>query len=214
MSKYVATTDHLRLLHSHRKEVTDSGVYFRPHGMTTLSNTILTSLHFRKITLILLIFLFLSGCGYHFKPGGENIDKKIQTVFVDNFQNKTSEAYLENIFRTAFIDQFITGGRFKIVDRREIADAVFKGSIVSLSVHPLAYQKSNIAAEERVTVAMDLLFEEQSSRNIIWSYKKFSGSREYRVIDVNSKEMNRKDAFVKLSHETAERAYRLMTSGF
>lgn len=179
-----------------------------------MSKTDLTSPRFREITTILLIFLFLSGCGYHFKPGGENIDKKIQTVFVDNFQNKTSEAYLENIFRTAFIDQFITGGRFKIVDRREIADAVFKGSIVSLSVHPLAYQKSNIAAEERVTVAMDLLFEEQSSRNIIWSYKKFPGSREYRVVDVNSKEINRKDAFIKLSYETAERAYRLMTSGF
>jgi outer membrane lipopolysaccharide assembly protein LptE/RlpB len=214
MSKYVATTDYLRLFHSHRKKSKDSRVYFRLQGMTASLDTILISPRFREITIILLIFLFLSGCGYHFKPGGENIDKKIQTVFVDNFPNKTSEAYLENIFRTAFIDQFITGGRFKIVDRREIADAIFKGSIESFTVHPLAYQKSNIAAEERATVTMDLIFEEQGSRNIIWSYKKFSGSQEYRVVDVNSKEINRKDALIKLSYETAERAYRLMTSGF
>ncbi|MEN6317306.1 MAG: LptE family protein [Syntrophaceae bacterium] len=179
-----------------------------------MSKTDLTSPRFRKITVVLLIFLLLSGCGYHFKPGGENIDKKIQTVFVDNFPNRTSEANIENIFRTAFIDQFVTGGRFKLVDRREIADAVFKGSIDSLTVSPLSYQKSNFAAEERATVTMDLLFEEQGSRNIIWSYKNFSGYRDYRVTDVNSKEINRKDAFIRLSNEAAERAYRLIMSGF
>jgi len=179
-----------------------------------MSKTDLTSPCFWKITIILLVFLLLSGCGYRFSGGGENIDKKIQTVFVDNFPNRTSEANIEIIFRTAFIDQFITGGRFKVVDRRESADAVFKGSIDILTASPLSYQKSTFAAEERVTVTMDLLFEEQGSRNIIWSYKKFSGSRDYYIGDVNSKEINRKDAFIRLSNEAAERAYRLMMSGF
>jgi hypothetical protein len=169
----------------------------------------------REITFILLLtFLLLSGCGYHFSGGGDNIDKKIQTVFVDNFPNRTSEANIENTFRTAFIDQFVKGGRFKIVDRRENADALFKGSIDSLTVSPLSYQKSNIAAEERATVTMDLIFEEQGTQKILWTYKNYSGYQDYRVTNVSSKEANRKDALVRLSGDTAERAYRLMMSGF
>jgi hypothetical protein len=165
--------------------------------------------------VVLLIPVFLiSSCGYHFSPGGEHIDKAIKTVFVDTFRNRTSEATIENTMRTAFIDQFVIGGRFKIVDKRESADAVFKGSIESLTVSPLSYQKSNIAAEERVTVTMDLLFEEQGSQKIIWTYKNFSAYRDYRVPDVSSKETNRKDALIRLSSDTAERAYRLMMSGF
>ena len=168
----------------------------------------------RKIMIILLTFLPISGCGYHFSPGGEYIDKEIRTVFVDNFPNRTSEANVEITFRTAFIDQFVTGGRFKIVDSREKADALFKGSIDKLIVSPISYQASNLAAEERVTVTMDLLFEEKGTQKIIWTYKNYSGYRDYRVTDVNLKETNRKDALTRLSVDTAERAYRLMMSGF
>jgi hypothetical protein len=87
---------------------------------------------------VFLIFIFMTvGCGYSLKPGGEYIDKDIQTIFVDVFVNKTSEASIENTFRTAFIDQFIQGKRFRIVDSQDRADVVFKGSIENLSSFPM-----------------------------------------------------------------------------
>lgn len=165
--------------------------------------------------LFLLLFaLLVSGCGYRFSPGGEYIDKKIRTVFVDNFANRTSETYIEYTFRNAFINQFTTGSRFKIVDSREKADAVFRGSIDNLTTAPLSYQKSNLAAEERITVTMELAFEEQDTKKSIWTNKNFSGYQDYGTPDLSSKEANRKNALIKLSTDTAERAYRLMMSGF
>jgi hypothetical protein len=162
----------------------------------------------------ILILFFISGCGYRFSSGGEYIDKKIRTVFVDNFANRTSESYVENTFRNAFINQFTTGSRFTIVDRKEKADAVFRGSIDSLTTAPLSYQKSNLAAEERITVSMELAFEEQDTKKSVWTNKNFSGYQDYATPDLNSKEANRKNALIKLSNDTAERAYRLMMSGF
>ena len=60
-----------------------------------------------RMAVILCCVLMAAACGYSFKAGGEYIDKGIQTVFVDVFVNKTSEANIENTFRAAFIDQFI-----------------------------------------------------------------------------------------------------------
>jgi len=162
----------------------------------------------------LLPVLLISGCGYHFSSGGEYINKDIRNVFIDNFPNRTSEPYIENNFRNAFIDEFTTGGRFRVVNAREKADAVFRGSIESLTTAPLSYQKSNIAAEERITVTMELAFEEQDTKKIIWTNKNFSGYQDYATPNLNTKEANRKNALIKLSYDTAERAYRLMMSGF
>jgi hypothetical protein len=164
--------------------------------------------------LFLLSAILISGCGYRFSAGGEYIDKKIRTVFIDNFANRTGEPYIDNTIRNAFINQFTTGSRFTIVDRREKADAAFRGSIDSLTTAPLSYQKSNLASEERVTITMELAFEEQDTKKTIWTNKSFSGYQDYATPDLNSKEANRKNALIKLSNDTAERAYRLMMSGF
>ena len=165
---------------------------------------------------VFLIFIFITvACGYGFKSGGEYIDKDIQNVFVDVFANKTSEANIENTFRTAFIDQFIQGKKFRIVDSQDRADALFKGSIDNLSSSPLSYKTTNLAAEERFTLTLSLSFEQRVNKKIIWSYPGLSSIQAYLVSTAPAvTQPNKQNAFVKLSNDTAERAYRLMMSGF
>jgi len=169
---------------------------------------------FIVITFAMIQILFISACGYRFSPGGEYIDKSIQTVFVDNFYNRTSEANLEVSVRSAFIDQFIKGRRLKLIDRPEAADAVFKGSVSNLTTEPLSYKSTNIAAEERMTITMELILEEQGTQTIIWTNKSYSATQDYLSPDQTTKEANRKAALTKLSTDSAEKAYRLMMSGF
>lgn len=168
-----------------------------------------------RVTLFLIFIFITVACGYSLKPGGEYIDKDIQNVFVDVFANKTSEANIENTFRTAFIDQFIQGKRFRIVDSQDRADALFKGSIDNLSSAPLSYKTTNLAAEERFTLTLSLTFEQRVNKKIIWSYPGISSIQDYLVsTDPAVTQTNKQNAFVKLSNDTAERAYRLMMSGF
>ena len=162
----------------------------------------------------LLAALMLTGCGYRFAAGEESVDPAIRTIFVDVFTNKTSEAYAENIFRTAFINRFVQSGRFKLSSSRGEADAVCRGTIRSLQVSPLAYKASNLAAEERLTITLEISFEERESGRVIWSDGSFTGTGDYIVTSVGVTETSRKNALVKLAGDTAERAYRLMIAGF
>lgn len=164
-----------------------------------------------------MLFSFLAyGCGYHFSPAGEHIDKSIQTVFVDNFSNNTSEANIENYFRNSFIDQFRRGSRFKLVNRKDLADAVFRGSINSLVTPHLAYSETRLAKENRVVVNIEVMFEERESKEIIWANKNLSESEDYIVDESNpnATATNRKEALQKLAGDVAKKTYRYIMSGF
>ena len=162
----------------------------------------------------LLLVCLLAGCGYRFEGGGEAVYPAIRTVFVDVFANRTSEAYAENIFRTAFINRFVQEGRFKLARSRGEADAVFRGTVKNLVTYPLAYKAGNFSAEDRLAVTLELSFEERQSGRIVWSEGGFSGTGEYPVTTVGATETSRKNALIKLADDTAERAYRLIISGF
>ena len=168
-----------------------------------------------KTGVIYLFFMLIISCGYTFAPQGEYIDKRITTVYVQAFVNKTSQAELENYVRTAFIDQFILSNRFKIVQNVESADAIIQGSVLNINTSPLSYRLNTLVAEERATMVLEINFREKESGKTIWSSKNLTGQVDYKMVDnINMFPATRKDAFIKLSNDTAEKAFNMMMSGF
>ena len=168
-----------------------------------------------QIAIICLFASFLFGCGYSFAPKGENIDNRIQKVYVESFDNKTAQAGIENYVRTAFINQFIQNSRLKIVESTEAADAIVKGKILNLNTSPLSYNSNSLVAEERATIILELTFRENESGKIIWSSKNITGTVDYTLNDdINLLPAIKKDAFIKLANDTAEKAINQMMSGF
>ncbi len=162
----------------------------------------------------ILIVLLLAGCGYHLEGSSERIDPTLRTVFVDVFTNRTSEAHAENIIRTAFISRFVQEGRFKLARSRGEADVICRGAVRNLQASPLSYKATNLAAEDRLTVTLEIFFEERESGRTLWSDRAFIATGDYPITTVGVTEGSRKNALVKLANDTAERAYRLMMSGF
>jgi hypothetical protein len=172
---------------------------------------------------ILLLILLTAGCGYHFNEMADESLSGIQKVYVGNFPNRTDEAYLENIFRNALIDQFIRGNRFQVVGDEAEADAVVRGTVQRVTTTHTAYEESDLAAEERVSLSVQIVFEDRATGRTLWEDRNFSGTEDYLVTDVaeshvddNNIEMlqSKKKALIKLSGDMAERAYRLMIAGF
>ena len=164
---------------------------------------------------ILFLICIILSCGYRFTPGGENIKPEIQKVYIDNIANNTSEANIENIFRNAFNDRFRTTSRFKLAENQGSSDAVLKSSIINLSTSHLSYSSGNVAKEDRVTVTLDVVFEE-SNHKVIWANKGFVWYEDY-LIDQNNPavtDANRRAAIQKLAVDTADRIYRAIMSGF
>ena len=168
-----------------------------------------------KLLIICLASAILFGCGYSFAPRGENIENRIQKVYVEPFENKTAQAQIENYFRTAFINQFIQNSRFKMAQSAESADAIVRGKILNLNTSPLSYLKNDLAAEERATVILDVTFEDNANGKIIWSSKNMTDSIDYTLNeDINMLSPARKQALTKLANDMAEKAFNLMMSGF
>jgi len=170
---------------------------------------------FIKIGLICLFITPLLSCGYSFAPQGEYIDKRIKTVYVESFGNKTAQAEIENFVRTAFINQFIQFSRLKVVGSPESADAIIKGTILNLNAAPLSYRANTLAAEERATITLELSLREKENGKTIWSSKSISHTVDYTLEDnINLLPMTRKNALIKLSNDLAEKTFNLMMAGF
>jgi hypothetical protein len=162
-----------------------------------------------------LIVLLVAGCGYHFAGGGgETFQPHIRTVYVEAFANQTSEASAENLFRSAFNSEIVRMGRFKLAAGQGEADALFRGTILSLTASPLAYKTSNLSAEDRLTVVLSLSLEETASGKVLWATEGFSATGDYRVTSVGVTEISRRNALTKLASDAAERAYRAMIADF
>ena len=54
-----------------------------------------------KTGMICLFSALILSCGYGFAPKGDYIDKRIQNIYVEPFDNKTPQAGVENYIRTA-----------------------------------------------------------------------------------------------------------------
>jgi hypothetical protein len=170
---------------------------------------------FIKIGTIFFFLASLFSCGYSFAPQGEYIDKRIQKVYVESFGNKTAQAEIENLVRTAFINQFITFSRLKVVESTESADAIIKGAVLNLNTAALSYRANTLVAEERATMTLELSFQEKESGKTIWSSKSISQTVDYTLEDnINLFPMTRRNALIKLSNDLAERAFNLMMAGF
>jgi len=166
-------------------------------------------------TCAVLLLPLLAGCGYSFSGSIRSAYPTVKTVYVDTFTNKTSEPNLENIFRSAFSTEIVQRGHFKLVSSRGEAGAVFRGAIVNIQVTPLAYKSgTSFSAEDRITITMELFFEETTKGKTLWSNSAFTGTADYLVTAVGATESSRRNALTKLASDSAEKVYRLMMSDF
>lgn len=170
---------------------------------------------FFKITAICFLFVLFLGCGYSFAPRGETIDGRIQKIYVKAFDNKTSQAQLEQYIRNALIDQFLQNSRFQVVNDQEAADAVVEGAVVNFYTSSIARGQNNLAAEERATMVLNVSFQERASGKTLWEARRMTDSVDYFLSeDINFLPAARKQALMKLAEDMAEKAFNLMMSGF
>jgi len=62
---------------------------------------------------------------------------------------------------------------------------------------------------------LSLTLEAQNPKKVLWTNSSFSGTQDYLMgNNLSVAQANKKNALTKLASDTAERAYRLMMSGF
>ena len=108
--------------------------------------------------LFLLSLVFLSACGFYSFTGA-SISPDVKTVSVQYFPNRaaTIEPTLSQVFTEQLKDYFLEQTNLNF--ETELGDLNFSGEIVKYEVKPIAIQANEQAAQNRLTIAVKVTFE-------------------------------------------------------
>lgn len=139
------------------------------------------------LCLALGIGLLMTGCGaYSFT--GASISPEVETVTVETFPNNADIVVptLSQVFTEKMKDKFLRETRLNLV--RRDGDLTFSGAIVDYRIAPASVQSGEQAAQNRVTISIDVVYENlyEPDQNF---EQRFSNFRDFPAnIDPNSVE--------------------------
>ncbi len=130
---------------------------------TPQAGNILSILSVSLVCLFVLIGML--ACGpYSFSSSGNT---GLKTVAVPVFNDQTAEFGVKEQITNAIIAAFTRDNSLKIADRRT-ADALVNGTLLRVTEQAGAYTKTEQVQEIRVTVTVQIKFEDVKKRKVIW----------------------------------------------
>jgi len=96
-----------------------------------------------KLLLMIPILLALVGCGYHLGEIKPTPMRRVTTIAVNTFTNKTLLPRVEAQTADAVVKQFQQDGTYRI-ESADRADAIVEGSIESVQRQPMRVFASNV----------------------------------------------------------------------
>lgn len=153
------------------------------------------------------------GCGYSINQPGE-IPGNVQTVYVNVFDNLTSEAGLETIIATSIVSEISRFDAKLVTATPGEADAVIRGSIRAVSSQSIAKHGVNVAAERLAILYVDCQLVDRNGM-VLWQVRNLSDSEPYLVFDdkINN-EASKYNAYGIIAARLAEQIYNQMTDKF
>ena len=109
-----------------------------------------------------------AGCGYHTAGHAVTLPQNVHTIAIPGFVSQTQTFRVEQVMTDAVVREFNTRTQFHVVhDARADADAVLKGTVLSATATPLAYDsKTGRAASVLVTVSMQVSLTDRDGKVI------------------------------------------------
>jgi len=110
--------------------------------------------------------LSASGCGYHAVGHNVTLPQNVRTIAVPGFVSHSPTFRVEQVMTDAVVREFNTRTQFHVIHEAQTdADAVLKGTVLSATASPLAYDsKTGRAASVLVTVSMQVTLTDRDGK--------------------------------------------------
>jgi hypothetical protein len=124
----------------------------------------LSGIVLNQIACLILIFALISGCGYSTKS---LISRKISSIYIPVFENKTFRRGLEFELTKAVKDEIMSKTNLRIV-QKDSADTILNGTIKEVTESVLTQNTRDNIVEGRVTIYVDIkLVDRRTDRTLI-----------------------------------------------
>ena len=107
----------------------------------------------KRSFIMLLLFLFVAGCGYTLVQEKGIFQGEVVSLDVPVFKNNSFEPHVPGYFTEAFTRELVTSGLFD-VNKGDPANAL-QGTIATVRIVPTALSSQGIAVEKTVYVNSD-----------------------------------------------------------
>ena len=116
--------------------------------------------------LFLTMALLLAGCGYHTAGHSVALPPSVRTIAVPGFVSQSPTFRVEQVVTDAVVRELNTRTQFHVIHEANTgADAVLKGTVLSATAAPLAYDsKTGRAASVLVTVSMQVTLTDRGGK--------------------------------------------------
>ncbi len=158
---------------------------------------------YAKVINTLLVFFFISACGYHFSGQGNPFSEDIKTIAIPVFSNQTGETGFENYLTNQFVYEFTSRKRLRVVDIKD-ADVVLKGKIQSINLPDISFSGNYYGLERKAVVTIEAVLERRDGR-VLWQDKNIIREEVYRTDSSPlATESNKQVALRKIAANLAE----------
>jgi outer membrane lipopolysaccharide assembly protein LptE/RlpB len=116
--------------------------------------------------LVLAVSLIGGGCGYHTAGHAVTLPQNVRTIAIPGFVSRSPTFRVEQVMTDAVVREFNTRTQFHIIhEAKADADAVLKGTVLSATAAPLAYDSTTgRAASVLVTVSMQVTLTDRDGK--------------------------------------------------
>lgn len=133
---------------------------------------------FRLIVLGWCLSMTTSGCGYSLAGRGSFLPTYIKTIGVPDFQNTTSFFEIDDLFTRKVRAELIGRGRYKVVPEAT-ADAVFLGTVTSVTLTPSGFNANRQATRYALAITIKVEFRDVKADKILWENPGFVVQEDY-----------------------------------
>jgi len=120
------------------------------------------------LTIIVLTVIVFTGCGYRLSGYGNQVPDYIKTIFIPDFENKTTRFQAEQFVTYAIRDEFIKRSSLSLVGDREKADSQLEGEISRFDVKPISSTRENTANLYKVRILLKVKFIDLKTNDIVY----------------------------------------------
>ncbi|HET6176753.1 MAG TPA: LptE family protein [Candidatus Sulfotelmatobacter sp.] len=166
--------------------------------------------------LATLLLLLLTGCGYHTAGHAVQLPENVKTIAVPAFKNETTTYRIEQMLTASVVREFTTRTHYRILnDPGEAADATLRGTVLSTSATPLAYDTpTGRAASVLVVVSIKVSLSDRNGK-VLYQNPAYLFREQYEVSqDLASFFEEDSPAFRRLSQDFARTLVSNILEGF
>ena len=135
----------------------------------------------KKISVIVLLALSTSGCGYALSGRGSFLPDYIRTIGIPPLVNNTTFFQVEQTLTEKIRAEFIGRGRYTVLPEPEGADAVVTGAVTSISVQPVGFDEQQLASRYLFLLTMKVEFTDVRTNEVLWSTTALTFREEYEL---------------------------------